>query len=267
VENKIPKRFFVVTFLWSWFFIGIIAILTSFDVSYISVVSFPLIVLGASGPIVGTFYSIRTLEGKGAFKTFLKSFLSIKFGWKVWITIILGFGGVNFIAWIIPEFLGEPRIPTLLPSIYIFPLYFLAMVFLGGGQEEIGWRGYILPILEKRFGLIIGSLILGIVWAVWHLPMWFIPGSAQIYTNFFAFTLMCIGNSYFFSWVIKASGNRLLSGLVAQGAANAFVPLFPVVLMEENADTTRYWIYTIMIFAIGIIIVIARTLKSRTVKQ
>ena len=57
------------------------------------------------------------------------------------------------------------------------------MVFLGGGQEEIGWRGYILPFLENKFGRWLGSGILGLIWAFWHLPLWFIPGTNQTYGN------------------------------------------------------------------------------------
>ena len=73
------------------------------------------------------------------------------------------------------------------------------MVFAGGGQEEIGWRGYIMPRLENRFGLVYGSIILGIIWAVWHIPLWFMRGTNQIYMNFFAFMLGCIRLSFFFS--------------------------------------------------------------------
>lgn len=268
MENKVPVRFFVITFLWSWLFWGLAILLNNSNSQNImelatSGIAFPLMVIGACGPVIGAFISVHTIGGKGSIKHFIKQFLSLKFGWKVWLAMFLVLGLSTFIAWIVPEYFGEERISTFLPSIYIFPVYLLLIVFLGGGQEEIGWRGYILPFLEKRFGLIIGSLILGIVWAIWHIPLWFMPGSSQEYMNFFGFMLSTIGYSYFFSWIIKSSGNRLLSGLFVHGTANAFIPLFPTIIMEHNVNQIRFWLYCIMVFIIGIIVVSIRTYKSK----
>ena len=187
MENKIPIKFFIITFLWSWVLLGLIIFLRLGNSDYImfpsSGVEYILVFFGASGPAVGAIFSIYTIEGKDALKKFIKSFFSLKFGWKVWLSIFIIFGISSIIAWIIPEFFGEERLQTYLPNVYIFPIYILMMVIYGGGQEEIGWRGYISPYLEKKFGLIIGGLILGIIWAIWHLPLWFILGSSQSYMN------------------------------------------------------------------------------------
>jgi len=256
MENKIPIRFFGITFLWSWLLWGV-AIFIEPRFGFISMV------LGGFGPAVGAIISVYTIEGKGSIKKFIKQFLSLKFGWKVWLSIFLVLGISSLIAWIIPEFLGEDRIPTYLPGVYIFPIYILITIFFGGGQEEIGWRGYISPYLEKKFGLIIGGLILGIIWAIWHIPLWFLAASTQKYMIFFGFMLGTIGYSYFYSWIIKESGNRLFSGLVAHGVANAFAALFPFLIMANNIKQTRFWLYQIIILIIGIIIVTIRTYKSR----
>ncbi|WP_460058104.1 CPBP family intramembrane glutamic endopeptidase, partial [Spirochaeta dissipatitropha] len=207
---------------------------------------------------VHTFFSIRTINGKGEIRKFLKSFLSVKFGWKVWAVVLL-IGIINLLAWYIPELFGYDRLPMLLPNIYIFPIYFFFMVFFGGGQEEIGWRGYILPFMESKFGLWIGNIILGLVWTAWHLPLWFMVGSTQEFLPFIAFALGCIGLSFLFSWVIKASGNRLFSGLIVHGAFNAFIPLFPTLIMQENVIQTRFWIQEIIILLVGIIFMLTMT--------
>jgi len=266
MEKKIPLRFFVVAFLWSWLFMITVAILanfTGFDINDLGIFMMPAIAVAALGPAMGAFYSLRTIEGKGAVKQYLKSFLSLKFGWKVWAAIFLILGLSSFIAWILPEFWGESRLPMLLPNVYIFPLYLLFMIFLGGGQEEIGWRGYILPYLENKFGLFFGSLILGIIWAVWHLPLWFIPGLSQSYMPFFVFMLLTIGYSFIFSWVRAASGKRLFSGLVVHGTANAFMPLFPTLIMAQNVNQIRWWIYCVIILVTGTVMVIKRTINKK----
>jgi len=267
MDKKIPIRFFIITFLWSWLFFGLAILFSGNSQDFSEMlttagIDFFLMVVGAFGPAVGAIFSIYTIEGKGTLKIFFRQFLSLKFGWKVWLSIFLVLGITSIIAWIIPEFLGEDRLPMYLPSIYVFPIYILIVTFFGGGQEEIGWRGYIMPYLEKKYGLIIGGLILGIVWAIWHIPMWFLPGSSQMYMNFFGFMLVTIGYSYFFSWIIKASSNRLLSGLVVHGVANAFDALFPYLLMSESVKQTRMWLYNILILIIGLIIVLTRTHKK-----
>jgi len=264
MENKIPIRFFVVTFLFSWLIWAVLVLNGTGIISsnFLSQITLPVMLLGAFGPAVGAIVSLRSLEGKGTLKKHFKSYLSLNFGWRVWLAIFLVLGLSAIIAWILPELFGENRLQPVLPIIFVVP-YLLLMTFLGGGQEEIGWRAYVLPIIEKRYGLIIGSLILGIVWAVWHLPLWFIPGTSQSYMNFGGFILLCIGYSYFFSWIIAASGKQFFSGIIVHGAANTFPVIFPFLDTESNSMQIRYWIYCSLILIIGIIIVVSRTIKSK----
>ncbi|QQO08767.1 CPBP family intramembrane glutamic endopeptidase [Breznakiella homolactica] len=266
-ENFIPVRFFTAAFAWSWLFwlplvlvgLGII----SLEGDALTLISVLISVIGAFGPAFGAYVSIRTIQGKGAFRAFLKPFFSLRFGWKTWAALFLVLGLSTAAAWIIPEFFGEHRAPMLLPGIFIFPVYWLAMVFLGGGQEEIGWRGYILPFLEKRFGRICGSLVLSVIWACWHIPLWFVPGASQGYMNFFGFLMLTTGYSFFFAWVLRASGNRPLSALIAHGTANAFIPVFPVVIMIPGAAQPRFWLWVSFTLVIGIVTTAAGEISRR----
>jgi len=267
MKTKIPARFFIVTFSWTWFCwlapmlsgrLGIPAVN-----SLMAAIGPVLGILASFGPAAGAVVSLLTYDGKGAARKFFKSFLSFNFGWKAWVSIFAIIGGAAFLAWIIPEFFGFARPPKYLPSLAMFPVYFFIMIVAGGGQEEIGWRGYIMTRLENKFGLVFGSLILGAVWAAWHIPLWFMQGTNQIYMNFFAFTIGCIGLSFFFSWIIEASGGRRLSGLIAHGAMNAFMMLFPSIILDAAVPQPRFWLSQIFIFAAGVIVVTTRTINRR----
>lgn len=258
MTERIPLRFFWVTFLWSWL-IWTPLVLASWgilDISkdLLSVITMPIIIIGAFGPAVGAIYSISTLKGRKEVKIFLKSFLSLKFSWKLWIAIFAIIGLVNILAWYVPELFGYDRVPMLLPNAYVFPVYWLYMVLLGGGQEEIGWRGYILPFIESKYGFWVGNIILGSIWAGWHIPLWFIIGASQTFMPFIAFLIGLTGLSFFFSWVVKRSNGRPISGLIAHGTSNAFIPLFPTIIFEYEVFQLRFWLHEILILCIGIII-------------
>jgi uncharacterized protein len=264
--TKFPYQFFVVTFLWSWL-IWLPLVLAGNGIlpmgkGLLSILSVPMIMLGIFGPAAGALYCLKTLNGKGAIRNYLRGLLDLRFGLKAWLFPILVFGVSTWLAWILPELWGEPRLKMLLPSIWVFPPYVLIMILLGGGQEELGWRGYILDPMEERLGPWLGNLVLGVIWGVWHLPLFFIPGVSQSYTPFAGFMLLIIGYSWFFAWVRQSSGKRTMAGLVAHGWANAFVPLFPTLLMATGADQTRYWIWASLTFVIGLVTMVLRSRRS-----
>ena len=263
--ERFPFRYFVVTFLWSWL-AWLPLVLAGFGLiplgsGFLDAARLPLTVLGIFGPAAGAFFSLRTLEGKGAVGRYLRGLLDFRFGWKAWIVPLVVLGVSTCISWAIPELWGEPRLGTLLPSLGLLPVYFLAMVFLGGGQEELGWRGYILDPLEERLGPWLGNMVLGVVWAAWHLPLFLTPGTTESFMSFPAFMLMTTGYSLFYSWVRRVSGRRTLAGLYIHGLANAVIPVFPLTTMVPGAPQPRFWIFAVLIFLVGIVTMTIRSFR------
>jgi uncharacterized protein len=192
----------------------------------------------------------------------LKKFFDINFGWKTWLIPAGIFLGTTFAAWIIPEFFGARRLSMLLPGIYVFPAYWLIMIFLGGGQEEIGWRGYILKHLEDKLALQVGSILLSVIWALWHIPLFFISGTSQTYMNFFGFMMLTFGYSFIFSWGLKKSGNKPFAGMVMHGTANSFIPVFPTLAMSPDAAQPRFWLWVTLTFITGLFFLAASFKQS-----
>lgn len=90
----------------------------------------------------------------------------------------------------------------LVAPFYMF-FFFLPFMLIGGGMEEAGWRYILQPQLEKKLGFIIAAVITGIIWAVWHLPFFFIPGTDQAGTDLFGFFLHCVFISFIYGAIVK----------------------------------------------------------------
>jgi membrane protease YdiL (CAAX protease family) len=254
------------TIIWSWMLWILIAlinckIITVSDKLFLFL-KYPIIMLGVFGPFVGAFFALKKEKGKDFFRRYLKSFFDFKLGWKAYVFPIMIFGGSTFIAWFLPELFGEKRLSMLLPSIWIYIPCLLFMIFLGGGQEEFGWRGYALPILENKFGIWFANIILGIIWAFWHIPLWFITGTSQFYMNFGGFILLMVGYSFIFSWIRKVSGNKPFSGLYVHGLANSLISIMPTLIMQKNVTQPHFWIWVTLTFVIGMLITFLREKKS-----
>ena len=136
------------------------------------------------------------------------------------------FAVIQLAACVVQEtYLGNPW--------YLF-IFFMPMMIFGGGLEEIGWRGVFQPLLEKRFPFLAAAFIEGIIWGIWHLPLWFVPNSTQGNMNFIAFVLytitlgLTLAAAYRLTkciWVtilIHAWGNTVLGGMYTLTSLNQF---------------------------------------------
>lgn len=166
------------------------------------------------------------------------------------IVFLILFAAIQFAACVVQEsYLGNPW--------YLFIL-FMPMMVWGGGLEEIGWRGVFQPLLEKRFSFLAAALIEGVIWGVWHLPLWFIPNSSQGNMNFIAFTLYCItlgltlAAAYRLTrciWVtilIHAWGNTVLGGM------------YTLTSLNNSPSTKTIIVYGLQIAIIMLILVFER---------
>lgn len=98
----------------------------------------------------------------------------------------------------------------------------LASLFGGPLGEELGWRGFALPRLRVRLGLLPSSILMGIVWGIWHLPafVWTIP-SITPPISITLFTLGVLANSVLLTWIVDCTGGSLLLAVLYHTSLNA----------------------------------------------
>jgi membrane protease YdiL (CAAX protease family) len=133
-----------------------------------------------------------------------------------------------------------PLVPSL--SALLFVPLVIGALFLPALFEEIGWRAYALPRLERRMGLLVASLLLGVIWAAVHLPLWLLPdfGFAQQSVPLYFVQVTAI--SVLLAWIYKGSGGSVLLTGLAHAAVNGWPMLWtPTVLaLSEDAQAIPF---------------------------
>ncbi len=129
------------------------------------------------------------------------------------------------------------------PVFGLDPWYLMLAATLGstliGGQagEELGWRGYALPRLTARLGLGPASILLGILWACWHLPLFFLPNTDTAGQSFPLYLLQVSALSVAMSWLFAHSRGSLLLVMLMHAAINNTKDIVP----SAEAHATNPW--------------------------
>lgn len=135
---------------------------------------------------------------------------------------------VAFGAW--PAFGQEPVLLMIAAAV--------ASALMGGqAGEELGWRGYALPRLAARFGLGPASVVLGVIWALWHLPLFFAPVGDTFGQSFPLYLLQVIALSVTMAWVYSHTRGSLLPVMLLHAAVNNTKDIVPSV----DTGATNPW--------------------------
>jgi membrane protease YdiL (CAAX protease family) len=106
----------------------------------------------------------------------------------------------------------------------------LVVGLIVGLGEEPGWRGYLLPALQRRHRVLTASLIVGLVWGMWHLPMLVLVGRASLSMafaiGFATYTLDMVAGSILFAWLYNATGGSLLLTVLFHMSFNATLNVY-----------------------------------------
>ena len=182
----------------------------------------PLLILGSFTPSAFAVILTAKNEGRGAVRALLRRLLQWRVGVR-WYVFALGYMTAIklVVALIYRAATGAwPQFGSY-PAWYVVLATWLAAMILGGPLgEEIGWRGYALPRLQQRFGMAVGSVVLGGLWALWHWPVFFIPGLDQYGQAFVPYVLYVTALSVAFAWLFNNTAWSLLLAILMHTAVN-----------------------------------------------
>lgn len=123
----------------------------------------------------------------------------------------------------------------------VFP-GFASIFFVSVLGEEVGWRGYALPRLQGRFGPLRASLVIGTIWGVWHLPLWWMGGNFHAQIPFGLFVLQDIALAIVMTWMLNRTGGSLLLVSILHAASNLTIGVAPLLPQYTGGSLLPLWV-------------------------
>ena len=199
MNTKIALKTVIWSFCIAWFVLGCIMIANQFGyLKYGTPLSMVLSIPGAMAPAIAAFIVLMKSKVMPA-KQFFKTVFAVKQPVPMYL-LVIGFAAVYF---------GTSIITGLFEydSFDYISLLLLPVILVGaGGLEEVGWRFVLNPALERKLPFAVACSITGVIWSIWHLPLFFfIEGSPQSDMNFLIFSIGSIGLSFAYAAIYRIS--------------------------------------------------------------
>ena len=180
-------------------------------------------VVGGLGPGVGAVVAAGWAGGRGDLRLLWRRLRRwrVGSGWYALLVVPLAVAvaAVALLGWA-----PGPEASLGRTAVMAVPML-LAMTLVGGGLEEVGWRGWLLPVVQRRVAPLAAAVAIGVVWAVWHLPLYAMVGTTQADSAFGWYTLQAVALSVVLTWIHNGTGHSILLPVLFHGAVNGFYSL------------------------------------------
>jgi membrane protease YdiL (CAAX protease family) len=221
-STKTVKEAYVflgLTLALSWFvFWGPLALFKIPAISFVSEVkgpawAIPLFFVGGFVPSLLAIFLTWKKEGTAGLRHLGRRIVQVNIGWRWYLAAVLVVILATMVQLVIISLMGQAfdmtlfvaQLGSLLPLLIIGPL-----------SEEIGWRGYALGRLQTRWNALTSSLIVGLVWALWHLPLFMMVGTSQheLGIPFMPFLIELTASSILYTWLYNNTKQSLWSAIL-----------------------------------------------------
>ncbi|BCZ44708.1 CAAX amino protease [Clostridium gelidum] len=241
-KNKIVL-YLISTFLFTWMFWIISFTSTSSSLNSI------FRIVGSLMPSLMSIILTNYFYGRKGLKDLLKKLTIWKVNPLFYVFIIFYSAASFYIPYFICVIAGADYKIQIINQIFGFnldnPLSLLAclivILFFGGPLgEELGWRGFVLPKLQKKYTPLLSGIIAGVIWTCWHIPMFLFH--IQGYDNFIVYLLQTISLSIIYTWLYNHVKGSLLIPILYH-CIDDFIPsiCFPDFLNYFNMYSIIYW--------------------------
>jgi len=239
--------FFILTYGVSWL-VWVPMAFTQIDL--------PIYKLGTFGPTIVALILTSLIGGRAGIKQILRRLLiwRVRARWYLFSFLITAVGvliAIGLHVWLggaVPNFNDPAQLYLVIPA-------FLYVLFISVVGEELGWRGYALPRLQARYSALEASLILGLVWGVWHLPLFWMAGNFHQQIPISLFLLQTTGFSFLYTWMANHTRGSLLLAHLFHAASNTTIGVLPVLPMDTGGSLRPLWLVVGILWLIVLMVV------------
>lgn len=222
-----------------------------------------LAIAGLLGPILSGFIMTAVIEGTAGIRCLTRRIVRWRVGLRWYLFAIVGLPAVMVLA----TFTRPGALESLDISAQPFRLSylqaFISMAVIGGPLfEEPGWTGFAQFRLQRLYGSLVGGLILGSLWALWHLPGFLIPSQdlsdippRGTVPDFAVFAFALVGLRLIIIWVVNNTRNSVLMAILVHASWNTFYATSLIRLFPAPAVLGSYLNLTIAASALALVII------------
>ena len=255
--------YFIITFAFSWL-VFLPGVLTYYGVLSVapSVIGV-LGIVGLLGPVLSGFVMTALTEGGAGVGDLLRRIVLWRVGLRWYLFVLLGIPAVVVLGTLIrPGALASFDISAQ-PISLAYLTAFVSMVAIGGPLfEEPGWTGFAQSRLQRLHGPLVGGLILGSLWALWHLPGFLIPSQnlqdippRGTVLDFVVFALALMGLRLVIMWVVNNTRGSVFMAILTHASWNTFYSASLIGLFPARSVLGSYLNLTIAACALALVLV------------
>lgn len=178
--------------------------------------------LATYGPAIAALGLVAYTRGRDGLAVFLRRCVRWRVAWPWYVVVLLLYPGIRLGARALANALGWQDVPLMAidPWYAIVPVFVVALFDDPGAMEELGWRAFALPLLQRRMGAVAASVVLGLIWGLWHLPAFAISAMAQSGFSLQVFLAGSVVLSLLMTFVYNCTGGNVLLMFLMHGIGN-----------------------------------------------
>jgi membrane protease YdiL (CAAX protease family) len=222
-----------------------------------------LVLLGSNVPSLLAIVLTALVLGRGALRKLLGRLLIWRVDPRWYLVVVLGPVALAGGMVALNAFVGGPAISVGVPLLTVV-ITLTFFIFPGSALgEEIGWRGYALPRLQSGRSALSASLILGVIWAFYHLPLFFTGQAFRSPSLLVPFVVSGLALSVILTWVYNSTGGSLLLVVLLHATANLPLTLLLESLGSRAMVPFMFYVALMVVAAIVVVIVAGHANLSR----
>lgn len=223
----------------------------------------PIMIIMAYQPTLAAVIVSWVVSGGEGVKKLLRRILVWRVGIVWYFIVIFGVALLLVLPVLIAKALGGSypifsegfaEMPGLLAPAMLLVLLIVSTLVNG---EEFGWRGFALPRLQSKHNALTSSLFIGVMWALFHLPLFWSVGSTQANEPIIGFFLRIVAASIIVTWVFNNTRGSVFISMLLHGAINTWSGVFYGIDTAHVAPGQVYWISIAVIWLAAALIIIA----------